>query len=233
MGYTTDFDGEAVLNKKLSDEHHNYLVKFSETRRMQRMEFFTAKLPDATRELAGLPVGTDGRYYVGGEEGKTKFSSDIVDYNCPPPGQPGVWCQWVPSDEGTAIVWDGGEKFYKYTEWMKYLIQHFLAPWGYVLNGKITWQGEDMSDRGVIVIVNNLVMERSVGELVDPVEVQQQDAAGSVDLRAALESILEFQSNPVRRGSIRRGAPVRSLAQPDWVATKDRIFDIAKKALGK
>ena len=27
---------------------------------------------------------------------------------------PGIWCQWVPTDDGKGIEWDGGEKFYNY-----------------------------------------------------------------------------------------------------------------------
>ena len=44
--------------------------------------------------------------------------------------QPGLWCQWVPNASGTAIVWDEGEKFYYYIEWIKYLIEHFLRAVG-------------------------------------------------------------------------------------------------------
>ena len=55
-------------------------------------------------------------------------------------------------------MWDGSEKFNKYVEWLEYLIEHFLGPWGYRLNGKVTWAGEDESDVGTIVIVDNVVM---------------------------------------------------------------------------
>ena len=49
--------------------------------------------------------------------------------------QPGLWCQWVPSSDGTEIAWDEGEKFYNYEEWMQYLLDHFLTPWGYLVAG--------------------------------------------------------------------------------------------------
>jgi len=71
--------------------------------------------------------------------------------------QPGLWCQWVPTEDGTGIVWDGGEKFYDYVEWLRYLIHRFLAPWGYKLSGEVEWEGEDHDDFGKIVVNKNQV----------------------------------------------------------------------------
>jgi hypothetical protein len=71
--------------------------------------------------------------------------------------QPSLWLQWVLNDEGTQLVWDGGEKFYKYIEWLEYLVQHFFEPWGIKLNGSVTWEGEESSDVGKIVITDNVI----------------------------------------------------------------------------
>ena len=38
---------------------------------------------------------------------------DVKDYNRPPQGQPGLWCDWTPTDDGSAIRWNGTEKFRK------------------------------------------------------------------------------------------------------------------------
>lgn len=70
---------------------------------------------------------------------------------------PALWCQWVLNDEGTEVEWDGGEKFYEYIAWIKYLITHFFQPWGIVLNGEVEWSGEERGDIGKIVITNNEV----------------------------------------------------------------------------
>ena len=159
MGYSTDFFGSFKLDKQLSSEHAAYLSQFSETRRMQRDVSVTSVLDnDPIRIAAGLPVGVDGGYFVGGSgyAGQDRDES-IVEYNNPPDGQPGLWCQWIPSEDGTEIEWDGGEKFYNYVEWIKYLIEHFLKPWGYVLNGEVEWRGEEYDDHGNIVIENNNV----------------------------------------------------------------------------
>lgn len=144
MGYTTEFDGKFNLNKKLDKETHEFLTKLASTRRMKR------KLP--------TEYGIEGEFYVDGAgyAGQDREDS-IVDYNKPPSTQPGLWCQWVPTEDGTAIEWDGGEKFYHYVDWIKYIIDKVLAPRGYSLSGVVDWRGEDWSDTGTIVVRDNKV----------------------------------------------------------------------------
>lgn len=159
MGYTTDFEGEFKVNPALAPHHAAYLKKFCDTRRMKRADYDAAALPDPVRHAAGLPLGgEDAPYFVGGVgfmgQGRDK---SIRDHDQPPDGQPGLWCQWVPNEDGTAIVWNGAEKFYNYIEWLRYIIQHFLAPWGYVLSGSVRWQGEDRGDKGRIEVTDNKV----------------------------------------------------------------------------
>lgn len=71
---------------------------------------------------------TKGPYYVDGGHGFGDRDDDVLDGNCSDPSQPGLWCQWVPSDDGTEIAWDEGEKFYEADEWMAYIIDAFLKP---------------------------------------------------------------------------------------------------------
>ena len=158
MGYTTDFEGKFNISPAMKDEHAEFINKFSETRRMARNALAAGKLPDPLREVTGLPVGIQGGYYVGDPSfaGQSK-TPDILDYNQPPEGQPGLWCQWVVTEYGEQLEWNGAEKFYYYTEWLEYLIKHFFAPWGYTLNGEVTWQGEDRSDMGKLTVKDNKV----------------------------------------------------------------------------
>lgn len=167
MGYHTDFKSSFKLDRPLSKAHKAYLEAFSNTRRMARDAAMTEKREDALRLAVDLPVGIEGGYFVGaggmcGQEGMMGEGGDqeplgIIDVNRPPLGQPGLWCQWVPNKSGTAIKWDGGEKFYYYVEWLEYVIEQFLRPWGYVLNGAVKWNGEDPRDRGTITVTNNHV----------------------------------------------------------------------------
>jgi len=128
--------------------------------------------------------GKDGEYFAreDGNSGQVEDNS-ILDYNLPPGQaeytgggddfskrwaenqkrikegvcQPGLWCQWVVSDDGENLEWDGEEKFYEYIAWLKYLINHFFSKWGLVLNGEVEWEGEDSQDRGKIVVKDNVV----------------------------------------------------------------------------
>ena len=156
MGYTTTFTGQFVLDRPLSRVHSSYLKAFRDTRRMKRNADLADKLDDDIRLLARLPIGKDGGYFVGGKgmAGQDNDAS-VLEYNNPPNGQPSLWCHWAPSDNGEGIEWDGGEKFYHYIEWLKYVVQSFLSPWGYTVNGTVEWQGEESDDRGRIVVENN------------------------------------------------------------------------------
>lgn len=147
MGYSTDFSGSFKLDKKLDKETQDLLEGLNTTRRMKR-------------DLKGF--GVEGEFYVGSRNdfGQDR-TPDVVDYNSPPRTQPGLWCGWTPTGDGLAIEWDGGEKFYDYVEWIEYLIDSVLAPRGYALNGEVEWFGEDRSDMGKIVIVNNKVSTKT------------------------------------------------------------------------
>lgn len=163
MGYTTDFWGEITVTPALNAAEVEYLNRFAGTRRMNVRQgpFHADPAPDGF-----------GQRFTG--------DPDVIDANSPPPGQPGLWCQWVPATDGSAIVWDEGEKFYSPAEWMAYLIEEFLKPGAtvkqlraantndpvlagvpefadHVLNGIIDAQGEDPGDRWRLVVENNAV----------------------------------------------------------------------------
>lgn len=46
----------------------------------------------------------------------------------PARGRPLSWCQWVPTADGSALVWDGNAPFYLADRWLRYLIETFLSP---------------------------------------------------------------------------------------------------------
>jgi hypothetical protein len=160
MGYDTNFSGEFTVKPALKNEHREYLAAFAWTRRVTRDAKKAAKLPDPKRKAARLPIGDEGGYYVGSERDGNcgqDDTPDVIDRNTSPKGQPGVWCQWVPSEDGKNVEWDGGEKFYNYVEWLEYLVKHFLKPWGYRLDGEVEWEGDDREDMGKIVVRNSKI----------------------------------------------------------------------------
>lgn len=151
MGYTTKFHGTVDVMPPLNQQEIEYLTKFADTRRMNR---------------------TKGPYYVeGGDFRGQAHDVDIITYNQPPKCQPGLWCQWIPTSDGTKIVWDENEKFYRSAEWMQYLIDHFIGSdpiakhvdenlsflQSHVVHGIIEAQGEDQEDHWFLVVENNVV----------------------------------------------------------------------------
>lgn len=143
MGYTTEFVGSYKIEPPLNDTDRTFLINLASTRRMKRN--------------LGPEFGVDGEFFVdgGGAYGQDHDES-VVDYNTPPATQPGLWNHWVPIDDGTELEWDGGEKFYNYEEWLKYIV-NWLSPKGYVVNGETEWQGEDSDDFGKLIVTNNVV----------------------------------------------------------------------------
>ena len=86
MGYTTDFHGQISIDPPLNPTEIEYINKFNDTRRMNR---------------------TNGPYYVGGTGmGGQDHEDDIQDYNSPPTGQPGLWCNWCATEDGKFIEWE-------------------------------------------------------------------------------------------------------------------------------
>lgn len=157
MGYTTYFNGAFTFNKPVTDELKTYINKFCDTRRMLRDNDKIKELFPNWEELCfNGKLGENGAYFIGGNGifGQDHDGS-IMNYN-KAGSQPGLWCQWVIND-AEELVWDENEKFYNYVEWLEYLIEHFFAPLGYVLEGTVFYDGEDSDDFGKIVVTDNVV----------------------------------------------------------------------------
>lgn len=149
MGYTTDFWGKYELDRPLDDKTWTFLRKLSETRRMKRH--------------VDPKYGVEGEFYVDGKGLLGQDSDDtVVNYNYPPKTQPSLWCNWTPTEDKKHIAWNQAEKFYKYDRWLIYIIEKILKPRGYILNGAIKWQGEDLAGQGYLVVIDNTVLKSPV-----------------------------------------------------------------------
>lgn len=159
MGYTTEFSGSFAVSPTLDADMIEYLNAFSGTRRMRRDPSIIEEIyPDWEDKCFFGELGDEGEYFVGGGGyAGQDHDESILDYNYPPESQPGLWCQWVPSADGSEIMWDGGEKFYHYDAWLEYIIDNFLEPQGYTVNGEAYWYGEDSDDVGKLVVEDNCV----------------------------------------------------------------------------
>ena len=182
MGYTTDFNGSLYFNKPVAPWLADYINKFSNTRRMKRDPEKTKEIHSNWGELCfNGELGDEGQYFIGGHLDYNCHDKDVIDYNQPPAGQPGLWCQWIINDHGE-LEWDGVEKFYNYEEWLDYLIDNFFEPLGYVLNGDIEWQGEASDDFGIIHVENNFV------DMQEGIRITSMSELRTEDLVAELKS---------------------------------------------
>jgi hypothetical protein len=165
MGYTTEFSGLGFwTDKPLKAEHIAYINSFADTRHM--LYDMTQIRPGPTR--AAVDVPDEAAFVLEEDKLETEAVSrdpsgrpsiyrlSSIDVNKTPPGVPSLWCQWRVNEDGN-IHWDGGEKFYCYDEWLVWLIEMLLKPWGYVLNGTVDYQGEDGDDYGRIIVAHNEV----------------------------------------------------------------------------
>lgn len=168
MGYTTYFEGSLEFDREVTPQMKEYINRFSSTRRMPRDVEKIKEIYPNWRELCFFgELGNKGEYFapISNDFGQERDDS-IIDYNGYDESiQPGLWCCWIINDDDE-LVWDGSEKFYNYVEWLEYMINNFFNPAGYMLNGEIEWQGEDSSDRGVIVVEDNIITTRNLEAIV-------------------------------------------------------------------
>jgi len=159
MGYTTEFKGQIEIDPPLSAERMSYINKFSETRRMKRN---AQMLQNKFGGNFGFnnQYGLEGEFFVGGSGfGGQDNDETVVDHNTPPQTQPGLWCQWIITEDGKYIEWDECEKFYDSPEWMKYIIDKFIAD-AHTCNGIIHAFGEDRDDVWDLIVTDNIVTTR-------------------------------------------------------------------------
>jgi hypothetical protein len=121
MGYTTDFLGHIEVHPPLNGAEVEYLTAFSQSRRWDRPGGPYA-VPDNPR--------LDDAYVLGEPDPVTGVptfrppvspgSEDRKRFSTVAPGQPQLYCQWAPCPKGCCLSWDGGEKFYEPTHWMRW-----------------------------------------------------------------------------------------------------------------
>jgi len=155
MGYTTDFIGYVGIEPALNEAEVEYLTAFTMSRRFDR---------------EGGPYAVPGNPRA---EEDDRSGIPVERYNSVAPGQPQLWCQWIPSWSGHCLTFDGHEKFYRPVEWLDYLIEHFLKrgahaskhpghlfagfTFDHVLNGTIAGSRRDTHELFLIDVVSNHV----------------------------------------------------------------------------
>ena len=206
MGYTTDFVGQFKIEPALKTEDIEFLQKFNDTRRMKRV---------------GLDpkYGVDGEWYCGSGDAGQGHEDNIVDYNTPPSTQPGLWCQWRPTDDGAYLEWDEGEKFYEYEVWLDYLIENYLKPRGYVLNGTVQWQGESFDDRGALMVKDNVLETCGASEIEDLIETEEKKWKEIVSLK--LDKVIRIFDELLTERPSQSWMPMLFAARDKVIAMKE------------
>ncbi|UGQ10532.1 hypothetical protein LO772_27355 [Yinghuangia sp. ASG 101] len=112
MGYSTTFTGCLEITPPLNPAEIAYLTAYAGTRHQPRRSGpYTLAADPADPNAFGDPDVTDHR---------------------PDPHAPNLWCDFAPTEDGTAIVWNGAEKTYSAEEWIRHLIDTFLRPGSHV-----------------------------------------------------------------------------------------------------
>lgn len=108
MGHSTDFVGHLDIAPALGEHELAYLRAFAGSRRWDRVGGPYA-VPDDP--LADEPD-----------------RGEVERWNRPARDQPGLWCDWVPDEDGRCLAWNGAEKTRDAVPWLRYLVAHLLGP---------------------------------------------------------------------------------------------------------
>jgi hypothetical protein len=73
------------------------------------------------------------------------------------PDLPGYSGLFDISEDRSTILPDEDESDHGLRLWLVLLVEHFLRPLGYVLNGEVSWDASDVADRGCIFVKDNAV----------------------------------------------------------------------------
>ncbi len=99
------------------------------------------------------------------------------------------------SEDRTCIVPEDDESRHGLRMWLLLLVEHFLGPRGYVLDGEIWWSADDDSeDRGCIYVKDNQV--EAVDDLIlNPGPSWSPSPFADANLKEALERVLGSSDN--------------------------------------
>lgn len=106
MTYSIRYEGQLSIECPLNRREIRALTAFFDTRRIQ-----TRGGPLDSRRLSSA-------------------DPDVIDYNRPPEGQPGLFCDLEVSEDGTVLRWGGDSSSGKpdLDKWIIYVIDHLLKP---------------------------------------------------------------------------------------------------------
>jgi hypothetical protein len=98
------------------------------------------------------------------------------------------------SEDREFILPEQDESRHGFRMWLKLLIEYYLAPRGYVLEGEVTWEGEDRDDCGTIFVKDNQV--EAVDDLIfNPGPSWAPNHFADDHLKQAIRDLLDSADN--------------------------------------
>lgn len=98
------------------------------------------------------------------------------------------------SEDREFLVPEEDESRHGFRLWLKLVIEHYLAPRGYVLEGEVTWEGEDRDDFGTIFVKDNQV--EAVDDLIfNAGPSWARNHFADDQLKQAIRDLLESEDN--------------------------------------
>jgi len=83
--------------------------------------------------------------------------------NTTPDYAPGLWCNWLVTNDRKGLTWNCTEKSYEMDKWLVVLIKRFLKPKGLTCNGEVEAQGEKVGNHWLMVVVDNVLTVKHAG----------------------------------------------------------------------
>lgn len=175
MGYHTEIKGGYVVTGNITPSLVSFVNEYNKARHYKvNMDAILLYFPSIV-EQHGLngSAGKNGEFLT---LDVYHYGKGFADYNTYNPSCPdSFWCQWALFDDYDAsdpistcyeinekdalwLKWDGGEKFYEYEEWLRFLILNVFEPNGVLLNGAVITYGEGYADSEYIVVKNNEII---------------------------------------------------------------------------
>lgn len=115
-------------------------------------------------------------------------------------GAPEGYCQWQPTRRLDGIEWDGNEKFYDYVQWLQFIIDKRLKPWGYTLSGSVHYAGEGRGDTGMIAIIDGRAIKQKAINLGRPEAFADAVAAAVVQGEPVRDAVLRLLTVRMAQG---------------------------------
>ena len=63
---------------------------------------------------------------------------------------PSQWCDWIPSADGTRLLWNGNPQFYQFLPWLKRIVKRYSATHNVI--GTVKWTSSDPLQWGTIIV---------------------------------------------------------------------------------